>query len=170
MCFKKMFRFPLKWKGTPVLLRKEITRGWESNALQAQYYYACIVHIPHLLLIPSGAQPRSWVAIIIPILRMREVMFRVTKIPWAGDQCGKILIHSTPNFKWGEESFHRGDRALLETVKGWEGGSGWEASFIHFSGIHQHLTIGPGYYTQTFSSWEYQKYWTVAFLADKREL
>lgn len=60
-----------------------------------------------------------------------------TKIPWAGDQCGKILIHSTPNVKWGEESFHRGDRALLETVKGWEGGGGWEASFIHFSGIHQ---------------------------------
>ena len=59
------------------------------------------------------------------------------KIPWAGDQCGKILIHSTPNVKGGEESFHRGDRALLETVKGWDGGGGWEASFIHFSGIHQ---------------------------------
>lgn len=77
-------------------------------------------------------------------------------------------LHS--KVKWGEESFHRGDRALLETVKGWEGSGGWEASFIHFRGIHQHLTTGPGYYTQIFSSWEYQKYWTVAFLADKREL
>ena len=148
-------------------------QSWESNALQAQYYYACIVHIPHLLLIPAGAQPHSWVAIIIPIWEWGKWCSewpRPSQDPMSWGSMWQIFNPLHSKVKWGEESFHRGDRALLETVKGWEGGGGWEASFIHFSGIHQHLTIGPGYYTQTFSSWEYQKYWTVAFLADKREL
>lgn len=73
-----MFRFPLKWKGTPVLPWWEITRGWRLDAFQA-LFYAC--YLSHSSPAPDSTitQPHSLVAIIILILRMREMMFRVVK-------------------------------------------------------------------------------------------
>ena len=119
-------------------------------------------------------QPHSLIAIIILILRMREMMSRVVNTLPRSHELGvdAAKFQSGPLLTPGGERCLLGDRALLETVKSWEGHGGGPggASFIHFSGSHGHLAIGPRYYTGTFSSWEYQKYWSVAFLADKTEL